>query len=130
MKHYQATSDVHTHDEDNWAGPLRIFDKFTIDKGDQIKDILAGKNFIMIITEQSKMYAQGYVFYRYLSDSQRYNDERYEDYPFEIKLPEGATNPTVWPLMKEYTFFVTCDVGETRKTYSYGYYYPNKIRGS
>ena len=65
-------------------------------KDDKIIDIVAGKNCWVIITEGGKVYNSGYMSYRNLDSADKYNEENYEDYAHEIKLPEGATNPRVF----------------------------------
>ena len=89
---------------------------------DQIVDIVAGKNYVTVITAAGKIYNNGYVAYRYIDSNERFNIENYEDYPHEIKLPEGATNPKVWSCTKRYIWFVSMDLDGKRQTFVYGQY--------
>lgn len=68
---------------------------FRLEDGDQIVDIGAGKHHVIVATKNGKVYASGYIFWRYLSDC-RYNRESDEDYPFELKLAEGWKALQVW----------------------------------
>ena len=40
------------------------------------------------MTERGKVYCGGYIFYRHFSEC-RYNRESNEDYPFELRMPDG-----------------------------------------
>ena len=62
---------------------------YRLEDDDKIHDITAGKHYTAVVTEQGKVYAAGYIFYRHFSGC-RYNKESDEDYPFELKLPEGG----------------------------------------
>lgn len=58
-----------------------------MEEGDRIVDVAAGKHFVAVTSEQGKVYASGYIFYRNFSEC-RYNRQSDEDYPFQLKLPE------------------------------------------
>jgi len=87
---------------------------------DKIVDIAAGKNCWVIITEGGKVYNQGFVSYREISSEDRYNSENYEDYPHEIYLPPGSTNPRVWIAQKQYIWYITVDIENRSETWAYG----------
>ena len=51
-------------------------------------DVACGKHYTTVATQNGKVYASGYIFYRHFYDS-RSNPENNEDYPFELRLPDG-----------------------------------------
>ena len=62
---------------------------------DKIIDYCGGKNFTAVVTEQGKIYAASYIFYRNFSAC-RSNPENNEDYPFEIRMPDGFKAKEIW----------------------------------
>lgn len=73
------------HTEHFWQLPK---DFFPLEEGDRIVDVTAGKHFTAVTTEQGKVYATGYIFYRHFSTECRYNRQNDEDYPYQLRLPE------------------------------------------
>lgn len=61
---------------------------YRIEEGDKIVDLTAGKHYTAAVTERGKVYCGGYVFFRHFGDC-RYNRESNEDYPFELRMPDG-----------------------------------------
>ncbi len=60
-----------------------------MEEGDRILDVAAGKHNFTVATEQGKIYASSYIFYRHFEKC-RFNTEKNEDYPFELKLPDPS----------------------------------------
>ena len=62
--------------------------KFFSGRDEKYVDVSGGKHFVAVVTESGKLYASGYTFYRAFS-SCRFNRQHDEDYPYELRLPEG-----------------------------------------
>jgi alpha-tubulin suppressor-like RCC1 family protein len=60
-----------------------------LDDDDKFIDIAAGKHFTFAITEKGKMFGAGYLMHRRIRQALAGEQNRDEDKPFEIKLPEG-----------------------------------------
>ena len=61
---------------------------YRLEDGDSIVDLTAGKHYTAVATANGKIYAGGYIFYRHFQDC-RHNREQNEDYPFELRVPDG-----------------------------------------
>lgn len=85
---YMVGSEVNRndHNEHFWQLPENFFQ---MEEGDRIVDVAAGKHFVAVTSEQGKVYASGYIFYRRFAEC-RYNRQSDEDYPFQLKLPESG----------------------------------------
>jgi len=81
---------------------------FRIDQGDKLVDVAGGKNFSIVMTEQGRIYATGYMFWRYFSECRR-NNENNEDYPFELRLPPGWKAKKIFGAEKYYNMWVTAE---------------------
>ena len=81
---------------------------FRIDEGDKLVDVAGGKNFAIVMTERGKIYATGYMFWQYFSNC-RHNNENNEDYPFELRLPEGYKAKKIFGSEKRYNMWVTAE---------------------
>ena len=80
VDHFHNVDDTNSsNNQNNW---------FRLPEGEKITDIAGGKNFMIVATQNGRVWASSYMFYRYFS-SCRENPERNEDYPFELKMPEG-----------------------------------------
>ena len=62
---------------------------FRVEDGDTIVDMTAGKHYTAVVTANGKLLASGYIFYRHFQEC-RLNTENNEDYPFEMRMPEGV----------------------------------------
>lgn len=79
---------------------------FRIEDGDKLVDVCGGKNFTAVVTERGKIFATSYMFYRKFTEC-RHNSENNEDYPFELRLPEGFKAKQIWGSEKNYNIWVT-----------------------
>ena len=61
----------------------------------QIVDVAGGKHFMIACTAKGKVYASGYLFYRAV-ETIRSNTENDEDYPYELRVPDGWLARRVW----------------------------------
>ena len=73
---------------------------------DKIVDICGGKHYTALVSEQGKVYASGYVFYRNFNGC-RSNPENNEDYPFELRMPDGFNAKQIWGSEKQHNIWVT-----------------------
>ncbi len=88
---------------------------FRLEEGDQIVDIGAGKHHMIVATQHGKIYASGYIFYRYFSEC-RHNRESDEDYPFELRLPAGGWKALqVWGCEKYNNLWVLAEDADGKK---------------
>mmetsp|Transcript_21015 Transcript_21015/g.28264 ORF Transcript_21015/g.28264 Transcript_21015/m.28264 type:complete len:249 (+) Transcript_21015:2219-2965(+) len=78
---------------------------FRMEAGDKIVDCCGGKNFVAVVTEQGKIFAAGYIFYRNFQGC-RSNPENNEDYPFEIRMPQGFKAKEIWGSEKSNNIWV------------------------
>jgi alpha-tubulin suppressor-like RCC1 family protein len=62
---------------------------------DKLIDVDGGKHFMVACSQKGKVYASGYMFYRAVSEI-RHNAEDNEDYPCELRMPEGWLARQVW----------------------------------
>ena len=80
---------------------------FRLEDGDKVTDIAGGKCHVVIATQNGKIYGSGYTFYRHFSNC-HFNSENNEDYPYELKLPEGFKAATaIWTSEKNYNMWAT-----------------------
>ena len=70
-------------------------------------DITAGKHYAAVVTTNGKLYASGYIFYRYFEDC-RSNTENNEDYPFLLRMPNGLKCIKAFGVEKYNGIFVNC----------------------
>ena len=77
--------DENDHQQHFWEIPEDFYPR---DVNDKIVDIASGRHNNVIVTESGKVYAAGYALYVALRNC-RHNSKNHENYPFEIKLPEG-----------------------------------------
>ena len=95
---------------------------FRIEEGDKLVGCAGGKNFAIVCTERGKVFATSYMFYRYFSEC-RHNPENNEDYPFELRMPEGYQAKKVYGAEKYYNMWATCaDADGGLKTFGAGNY--------
>ena len=79
---------------------------FRIEDGDKLMDVAGGRNQAIVATERGKIYATSYMFYRHFNDC-RHNSENNEDYPFELRMPEGFKAKKIYSSEKHYNIWVT-----------------------
>ena len=93
---------------------------FRYEEGDKMVDVCGGKNFTIIATERGRIFATSYMFWRQFQEC-RYNQENNEDYPFELKLPEGYKAKQIWGSEKYYNMWANgADSDGTIKTFGAG----------
>ena len=80
---------------------------YRLEDGDKMIDVACGKHYTTVATKNGKVYASGYIFYRHFNDSRR-NPENNEDYPFELRLPDGWKAEKVYGCEKYSNMWVTC----------------------
>lgn len=88
---------------------------YRLEEGDKIVDLTAGKHYTAAVTERGKVYCGGYVFYRHFSDC-RYNREQNEDYPFELRMPDGWRAKEAFGCERFNNVWINCvnDAGEIK----------------
>lgn len=57
-------------------------DFYPIEEGDKIIDVSLGKKWMCVVTEKGKVWGSGYVYYRYIGNTYRWNEQNNEDYPY------------------------------------------------
>ena len=62
---------------------------FPLSPDETIVDVAFGTNHIGVVSSKGLVYASGYFFYRQFDSSIRHSEQRDEDYPFRIEMPEG-----------------------------------------
>ena len=93
---------------------------FRIEAGDKLIDCCGGKHYCAVATQNGKIYAAGYVYYRNFEGC-RNNPENNEDYPFELRLPEGYKAKMIWGSEKCNNMWVTAtDADGEMKTLAAG----------
>ena len=74
---------------------------------DKFIDIAAGKHFTIAITEKGKMFGTGYMMHRRMRQCLAPGEEnRDEDRPYELKLPEGYKPLSVVCSDRQYVCFI------------------------
>ena len=85
---------------------------FSIEAGDKIVGCAGGKNFLIVMTKNGKVYATSYMFFRYFSGCRHQNRSSDEDYPFEIRMPDGWKARKIFGMDKDYNMWATCENAE------------------
>ena len=84
-------------------------------------DVCGGKNFTVVATERGKIFATGYMFWRQFYQECRHNPENGEDYPYELRLPDGYKAKQVWGAEKYLNMWTTAaDPDGALKTFGAG----------
>ena len=84
-----------------------------LDEGAKIVDICSGKQNIVVVSDNGKVYATGSHFYRYF-EACRSNTQNNGDYPFELKMQDGFKAKNVWAHTRVNNVFVNCVDAEGR----------------
>ena len=93
---------------------------FNLEEGDKLVGCAGGKNFAVVLSQQGKIYATGYVFYRHFSAC-RHNTQNNEDYPFILNMPDTWKAKQIWASEKHYVMWVTGqDTDGVMKTFGGG----------
>ena len=93
---------------------------FRYEEGDKMIDVCGGKNFTVVATERGKIFATSYMFWRQFQEC-RYNQENNEDYPHELRLPDGFKAKKIWGAEKHYNLWTSAaDSDGTLKTFGAG----------
>ena len=61
---------------------------YPLEAGDKLIDLDGGKHFMIAVSEKGKVYTSGYMMYRVVAPI-RHNSQGDEDYPCELRMPEG-----------------------------------------
>ena len=96
-----------------------ITDLFPLKSDEKIIDVAHGSKEMAAVTNQGRVLARGYMFFRIFDYEVRRNEYNNEDYTFEIDLPDGHKAENLWMCRKNKTLFVTAasQDGSTKKTF-------------
>lgn len=84
-----------------------ITDLFPLKSDEKIIDVAHGSKEMAAVTNQGRVLARGYMFFRIFDYEVRRNEYNNEDYTFEIDLPDGHKAENLWMCRKNKTLFVT-----------------------
>ena len=87
---------------------------YPMEEGDSIVDLTGGRHYTAIATKNGKVYASGYMFYRVFSGCRR-NNQNDEDYPYELRMPDGWLAERVYGTERYSNLWVTCKNSEGTK---------------